>query len=342
MSTSPGSPGAHALPALATSLLPGAAELARRREELAQAALRSRERVGDLLAAQQRQSAELKEELQSLQRAGHSLDELEQRAAQPGLLASLSRQLGRRRAMLDRRSATEGLLQRYEAASARLRQAAAFCDELSLEAVALQAQLDALYDEHEAALRSERASEEQRARLDQQMASLSPSDGGRALDRLRFEEHNARLAAQLARSRAQLLGPQLAPTRALRDTLLDLRADLSRFVTAATITVEAAGRRIQALGLVADAPLVLSELQESLKDLAQAMSAAEAQAERARSLLSQALPALSGALELQAVADQADLRASLEALEEERARLLADQALREAAEREVQALGKRL
>ncbi|MDP7112419.1 MAG: hypothetical protein QGH45_10660 [Myxococcota bacterium] len=53
----------------------------------------------------------------------------------------------RRRAILQRRSVAEGLLQRYETASQCLRRASAFSDELRLCALELQQQVDELHAE---------------------------------------------------------------------------------------------------------------------------------------------------------------------------------------------------
>jgi len=322
-----------------------AAALARRRDELHRQQGVAQERVGALLASQQQLSQGLKAELGSLDRAGHSLDELEARAQQGGLLAALTRQLNRRRSTLARRSATEGLTTRYQAVSARLRAAAAFCDELQLAALQLQAELDDLHEDAQAGHAEEQRAARQIQALEAelvQLEALASTEAERRIDRLRFQVRSEGANLELALARVRLAQQYVEPTRQLRDTLQRLHADMSRFLVAATASVQAAGRRIQALGMVADAPMVVDELQSSMQDLASAIAATEQQIAQSQRLLVQVLPTLARELEADGALEEQALRDNLERLDRDRARALAEQALREEAEREVEALGRRL
>lgn len=320
-----------------------AAALARRRDELNAVQTQAQARVRELLQAQKDLSVGLKDELGSLVQAGHSLDELEARAQQGGMLAALSRQFNRRRTTLARRSATEGLTERYQVASQRLRSAAAFCDELQLTALQLQSELEALHDEVTAARADEQQAAQQIQSLETALRLASAQPGGeREIDRLQFQEKSLGATLELASARARLAHQYIEPTRQLRDTVMGLHGDLSRYLVAASASVQASGRRIQALGMVADAPMVVGELKDSMRDLSLAMAATEQQIAQSQRLLVQVLPDLARQLEVQGAVEDQRLSESLEHLDAERARALAEQALREAAEREVEALGRRL
>ena len=141
---------------------------------------------------------------------------------------------------------------------------------------------------------------------------------------------------------ADLCRQELEPARALRDTVLQLHEEMARYVMQATSSVNAAGRRIQALGVAADAPSVVAELNSSLQQLDAAMNATEHYLDQAQHLLTEVLPELSARVERDASERRLDIADDIDALSRERARALADRALREAADAEVEGLGRDL
>ena len=345
-----GPPIPSSAPALAAEGRASMAVLARRRDEVQARQSEGLATVDRLVRQQREVSSALQAELAQMRQGGEVLDEIEARSRESGLLAALTRQLSRRRTMLERRSVTEGLITRYQAASLQLRKATAFADELRLCAVDLQQQVDELHQELAAATRSEREGAERLRAQEAEVAALEGGAGGlssderqRQQDRLTFALRNEAMDLELHMARVRLSRQHLEPARQLRDTVLSLQEDMARFVTAAAATLDSAGRRIQALGMAADAPVVVAELQQSLAELSQAMEATEDYVRQSQALLTEVLPALSRRLEAQGEVEGELLSGSLELVSRERARALAEQALREAAEAEVdQALGRTL
>ncbi len=295
--------------------------------------------VGRLVRTQQEVSRELSDGMGTLQRRGADVAPSES----AGLLASLRRTFARRQSLLQRRSVAEELLSHYEVANVALRRASAFADELRLCAVEMQAFVDELYDEHAVAQANAR---EAAARILEIEAEIDEMDEGdemgldaRRIDALRFEERTRSTAVQLQRARAALCRQELAPARSLRDTVLSLHEDMAACVVQATASVGSAGRRIQALGMAADAPMVVSELRDSLQQLDTAMHATTVYIAQAQDLLTRVLPEISADLEARTTERSWLTDTSLEAVEGDRARLLADQALRDAAAAEVEAVG---
>jgi len=319
---------------------PTQAALQQKREQLRDSNMRSLERVDELLRSQQSLSRELGEDLGALQTQGEQLQVLEQRDRETGLLASLVRSINRRQRLLERRSATEGLLERYQAVTRQLGRAAAFTDELQLCALELQSAVEAMHAEIAHAERNQRRGAERLMAIERTLRELEqafePVPGRAALDdKLRFELRHETLLVELYEAQARLLRAELQPAKALRDTMLDLYQEMAAFVQAARSNADTAGRRIQALGLAADAPIVVAELQASLNELGTAMQATEAYVAQTQHLLVTVLPELSARLEAQAGASGEILTDELEDVSRERARASADRALREAALAEV-------
>jgi len=172
---------------------------------------------------------------------------------------------------------------------------------------------------------------------------LDPSaeERARQVDQLSYQLRTRAVELEQHMARERLARQHLEPARQLRDTVLSLQEDMSRFVTAATATVNSAGRRIQALGMAADAPVVVRELQQGLEELDQAMQATQDYVQQSQDLLTRVLPELSRKLEAQGEVEGEVLSSSLEEISRERAKSLADQALRRSAEAEVDdALGR--
>lgn len=303
------------------------------------------ERVGELARQQERLSRGLGEELAGMQADGHSLDAMEAAAAESGLLASLARSFSRRRTILARRSVTESLLRRYEKASLKLREASAFCDELRLTGLELQEQVEGLHQELQRVRADERAAAERvlalEAALDALDAALPSVEAGgleATRERAAFEERTQLAALELLRARSALVAQELGPARQLRDSVLTLHEEVSRFVLKATSAVDTSGRRIQALGMAADAPTVVAELSESLSELGEAMLVTEQYVRSAQDLVGRVLPELSARLQAEQHLDQLSQADEAQLLDRAKARALADEALRQAAVAEVAAL----
>lgn len=327
--------------------VPTQAALLARKEGLQTARAAALARVDGLVREQVDLSNGLHGDLKAMQDDGRELDALEAAQGQTGLLARLQRALTRRKAILARRSVSESLLGHYQTASRRLREATAFCDELRLCSLELQDAVDSLHADLVHTARDERASAERILALEAALdglgsEGLSPEAMAARQDRLTFEERSESTALTLLQGRHGLIQREIDPARQLRDTVMKLHDEMSRFVLQANSAVDTAGRRIQALGMAADAPMVVAELHASLDDLSQAMAATELYVEAAQDLVTRVLPDLSARLAAQQDV-QGDLdAAALDGLDRAQARALADRALRDAAEAEVAALERTL
>lgn len=316
---------------------PTQAGLLDRRQALTAGHRRALERVNQLVSSQQEITQSLTGGLQGMQERGRELDALDAQERQRGILAAVSRAFSRRRTVLARRSIAEGLLSQYEQVSGSLRRASAFADELHLCALELQDEVEQLHAEHARNLDGARAAAEQVMAIEAALDSLDAVDHDTRAqeDRLRFDQRTTSGRMELYRAGAGLCREELEPARALRDTVLELHEEMARFVLQATSSVNAAGRRIQALGVAADAPAVVAELNASLQQLDAAMNATEHYLDSAQHLLTRVLPELSARLERDGAHRRLDLADDIDALSRERARELADRALRESAEAEV-------
>lgn len=322
---------------------PSQAALQARKEALATARTAALSRVDGLVREQVDLSNGLHGDLAAMQADGRELDALEAEQQEKGLLARIQRALNRRNAILARRSVSESLLGHYQTASRRLREASAFCDELRMCALELQDTVDGLHTDLVNTTHDERASAERILALEANLdglgtEGLSPEAMRARQDRLTFEERSESTALTLLRGRHALIQRELEPTLQLRDTVMKLHDEMSGFVMQANSAVDTAGRRIQALGMAADAPMVVAELHASLENLSDAMQATELYVEAAQDLVTRVLPDLSARL-----AAQQDVQGELDAealkgLDRAQARALADRALRDAAEAEVDAL----
>lgn len=323
--------------------VPSQGELVTRNHKLAHAHRRTLERVDELARTQARVGRELGSELSTLRDKGHALDEIERAGSQEGLLAALMARVTGRSSVLARRSATEALVDHYEVVSIRLRRASAFSDDLRLCALELQEEVEELHQQLADGLANEKASAERILAIEVALdglraADMPAADRERLRDKLTFELRQETLMLELFRSTVAISRQHLDPARALRDTTMRLNEEMATFVLQATGTVNAAGRRIQALGMAADAPTVVGELQASLDELESAMSITEAYVEQTQALLTDVLPQLSARLKAQQEMEQVAVTATLESVTREHARSLAERALREAADAEVEEL----
>lgn len=318
---------------------PRAAAVEARRHAAAEREAARLERVQGLAEAHAALGAELGRDLGALAQRGRAVQALD-RPAQGGLLAALVRALGGRREQLARRSATAALVGQYEAVQEALRRATTLADELEAAAVELQQEVDALHRERLAALADGRACAERVLALERALDAV-PADhpeAARARDRLGFELRAESGRLRLVEAAAALVGEQLEPARRLRDTVQGLHEETARFVLQAAGTVNEAGRTIHALGVAADAPLVVAELQQALDRLDAAMLDTEAVVGQARHLLADVLPELNARLSARAEGQRAALVADLDGVDRAASHALAERALRAAAEAEVDAL----
>jgi hypothetical protein len=328
---------------------PSQAALLERRKALRTKYQRSMAQVTDLARSQRELSTELGNELSQIRAQADLLDDLDLREAESGLLAALTRAFARRRAILQRRSVAEGLLQRYETASQCLRRASAFSDELRLCALELQQQVDELHAELAKSEDNRLRAAEAVVSLDDAIAEMEDGptaidDGTRArkLDEYQFRQRSEALALELFQAAEELTRGELPPARALRDTVVELHEEMARFVLGAESAINTAGRRIQALGMAADAPTVVAELQTSMAELGAAMEATERYVEQAQHLLTHVLPELNAEMAARAKTDNDLLVDDLDAISRERSRALAEQALKDAARAEVESVTRRL
>lgn len=300
-------------------------------------------RLGDvdrLARAQQEMGEALSADLQRLQDQGEAVGELDQ-GASASLLDAIVRRFTRRRQLLERRSATESLVARYEAVSTRLRRASAFTDELRLTALELQAEVQQLHADIDQAHHDARLAARRVLDLESAIQAAEAGDAAnqdRLLDTLRFELRHEGQNLQLFQTLAELCERHVEPARSLRDTVQRLHEEMQAFVLAATGTVDAAGRRIQALGAAADAPLVVEELRQSLHELQDAMQATETYLTHTRRLIAHTLPELSARISADTQAEHVALTADIAELDRARTTAAAERELRLQALAEVNAV----
>jgi hypothetical protein len=140
-------------------------------------------------------------------------------------------------------------------------------------------------------------------------------------------------------AKARLCAREVDPARKLRETVQSMHQEMAQYVLHASASVEGSGRRIQALGLAADAPVVVSELQEGLDQLDLAMSATEAYLDQAHEMLTRILPELSAQIRQQGTQSALELEEGLSAIAHARAGTASDADLKAAALAEVELLG---
>ncbi|MCA9494634.1 MAG: hypothetical protein KC621_32120 [Myxococcales bacterium] len=314
------------------------AVLHRRRQEVAERHQRALGKVNEMVATQKRLGGELSDGMASLSRTRAELEATEQAAT--GLLATLTRPFTARRTALMRRSVAEELFKRYEATSVRLREATAFTDELKLVALELQHEVDRLHRELGEATRHRRTCAERVLRAEHALAeldgeALTPEERERRRDRYTFDLRTEAVDGALYETAVELCRHHLDPARALRDTVLKLHEEMASYVLSATHTVNAAGRRIQGLGMLADAPLVVAELQASLGELDEAMQATARYVEEGQRMVAEVLPELSARLRTELEVTEQALCVELDGIDREKARLDAERALRRAADAEI-------
>jgi len=300
------------------------ADLTRQREHLEASQQQAVQRVDALVRAQRDIGEELRDELALLRDRGDDLDG----DTSDGAVAAMLRRFTRRRTVLARRSVAEGLMTQYESVNISLRKATTFTDELRLCAAELQADVDRLHEQLTTNREQSDATAERlqaiEARLEALDAAEYSPEAERERDQLQYALRNGMLDLELHQVSSDMAHKHLNPLRALRNTAMNLHEEMARFALAATGAVDNAGRRIQALGMAADAPAVIAELQESLTDLDQAMTATEAYVARANELLNRVLPELTDNLREHDARESTRLTTELYSIDRERGRLLTE------------------
>jgi hypothetical protein len=315
--------------------------LLKRRRETQERQENALSKVDELLSTQRSMAKELDTELDHMQLTGSELDRLREAEEQSGLLSLLSRRFTSRRTALARRSVAEELLRQYERVSVRLRAATAFSDELRLVSLELQDELDRLHQELIDGKHDQQRAASLVVNLEERLRTAkgaTPEQHAQLVDRLTFQLKSESIHLELYGAAVEHSDRHLEPARALRDTVLQLHQEMSAYVLAATHTVNSAGRRIQGLGMMADAPTVVAELQESLDELADAMTATQKYVEQSQKMLSKVLPDLTARMEAEAEVDGEALADRLSRVTRSHSREAAERALREAAHAEIDGL----
>ena len=326
--------------------VPTVAELSSLRTTLEDRHTETLGRVGALLREQQDLTGGIATELSSLQKGGDNLRELEEADAdQASIIAQIKGRLTRRRRLLERQSVATRLQEQYRTVHTTLRKAGAFADELQLCAVELAQEVDRLHSDVDNSLEQVVRIEQRVADLQAELTALdarSDPTERRRRDQIRFEIADLGTAASLHNAKAHLCNQQVDPARALRDTVHGLHKEMAHYVLQASASVEGSGRRIQTLGLAADAPVVISELQDGLHQLDAAMTVTQAYLDQAHDMLTRVLPELTQQIQIQGSRAAVDLEQGLAAIEAARQGEASDDDLRAAAFAEVELLGVEL
>ncbi len=318
-------------------------QLQRDRERRRSRQVEAVHQVDQLMQTQQQLGAELGDGLRTLTSKGQALQRLEAERSDGSLLASLVRPFTARRAALARRSVAEELIALYERVSVRLREATHFADQVKLTALEMQQEVDGLHRAlgealHNQRVAAERVLEAERSLDDVELEDISEAVRDRRRDRYTFDLRTEAVNLELYGVSVEQCRAHLEPARALRDTVLQLHEDMAKYVINATHTVNAAGRRIQGLGVMADAPTVVAELQESLEELSEAMIATEKYIEASQVLVDEVLPKLAAKLDAHDETEAEFMATSLEAVDRARSHRMAERALRQEAAREIESL----
>ena len=174
-------------------------------------------------------------------------------------------------------TSVEDLLRRqYELSALRLKEAAEFADRLEGAKSDLYDEIDRLNQKIVDSAKNEELASDYvselrtlKTQLEHQADRAEPSSARerelqRDIDqcRRRLAEHTTRL--KLYASSEERLAKLRRNTRTLADTITNLQADITRYVTAASEKMDLVAGQIQAIGAAADAAVVMMELKESL------------------------------------------------------------------------------
>jgi uncharacterized phage infection (PIP) family protein YhgE len=296
--------------------------------------------VDRLLHTQQDVSRELSTGLDQLGEQSAQLDALQGQSSK-GIFAALVRPFTARRSALARRSIAATLMEQYEQVSTRLQEASGLSDDLKLRALELQAEVDQLHADVADALHDQKLAAKHVLELEQAIEEaeadpgMSEGERARRIDRFTFDLRTSAISLRMFQAAAREGRQHIEPARALRDTVLRLHEDMATFVLRATHTVNAAGRRITALGAVADAALVATELAASIEELSDALQAAADHADESNRYLASVLPQLTARLDQESDAQALAGLDDAMTLDRGASRAAAESTLRDAAQAEV-------
>jgi hypothetical protein len=313
-------------------------QLVDRHSELRQAHERTLSKVEDLVREQQQVSTHLSQGLSEMQSKGAQLDQV---GSETGLVARITRLLSRRSEVLARRSISEALVGIHEKSVVDLRRASTVTDHLKRTAAELNLEAEGLHHERVQARQMLKETAQRVLKLEAELDHLQADravDHSQEIDSLEFKERSVSGDVLLIRAHIELCTDELGEAQDLRDTVQTMHEDMARFVLGATKAVNGAGRRIQSLGMAADAATVVIELNESMLQLDVAMQETSRYLLAADDLLTRVLPGMNAKLSSQEDKQRFSVQTDLEQISRSRSRALADQALLEAAEAEVDGL----
>jgi hypothetical protein len=313
-------------------------QLVDRHSELRQTHERTLSKVEALVREQQQVSTHLSQGLSEMQSKGAQLDQV---GSETGLVARITRLLSRRSEVLARRSISEALVGIHEKSVVDLRRASTVTDHLKRTAAELNLEAEGLHQERVQARQMLKETAQRVLKLEAELDLLQANravDHSQEIDSLEFEERSVSGDVLLIRAHIELCTDELAEAQELRDTVQTMHEDMARFVLGATKAVNGAGRRIQSLGMAADAATVVIELNESMLQLDVAMQETSRYLLAADDLLTRVLPGMNAKLSSQEDKQRFSVQTDLEQISRSRARAMADQALLEAAEAEVDGL----
>jgi hypothetical protein len=294
--------------------------------------------VEDLVREQQQVSTHLSQGLSEMQSKGAQLDQV---GSETGLVARITRLLSRRSEVLARRSISEALVGIHEKSVVDLRRASTVTDHLKRTAAELNLEAEGLHHERVQARQMLKETAQRVLKLEAELDHLQADravDHSQEIDSLEFKERSVSGDVLLIRAHIELCTDELGEAQDLRDTVQTMHEDMARFVLGATKAVNGAGRRIQSLGMAADAATVVIELNESMLQLDVAMQETSRYLLAADDLLTRVLPGMNAKLSAQEGKQRFSVQTDLEQISRSRSRALADQALLEAAEAEVDGL----
>jgi hypothetical protein len=294
--------------------------------------------VEDLVREQQQVSTHLSQGLSEMQSKGAQLDQV---GSETGLVARITRLLSRRSEVLARRSISEALVGIHEKSVVDLRRASTVTDHLKRTAAELNLEAEGLHHERVQARQMLKETAQRVLKLEAELDHLQADravDHAQEIDSIEFKERRVSGDVLLIRAHIELCTDELAQAQELRDTVQTMHEDMARFVLGATKAVNGAGRRIQSLGMAADAATVVIELNESMLQLDVAMQETSRYLLAADDLLTRVLPGMNAKLSAQEDKQRFSVQTDLEQISRSRARAMADQALLEAAEAEVDGL----
>lgn len=302
--------------------------------------------VESMVREQQEVSTHLNDGIAQMKRRSADMDALEVTQS-PGLLARITRLISRRDDVLARRSISDALVQTHERSVIDLRRASEVADNLQRTAAELHSEVEELTAEQSQARQNLRLAAQQVLELEAAMDGLDSREDLEAqaratqMDAMVFQERQRSAEITLIQAHVDLCSEEIASATALRDTVQTMHEDMSQFVLNAGKAVNSAGRKIQSLGMAADAAMVVLELNASMVELDAAMNETTRYLAQADELLTRVLPDLNARICATEGVKRLSVDSDLDRISRSRAKALADQALRAAAEEEVERLSER-